>query len=121
MFVDLVGSTRLSQRLSAEKMLEINHAYQEVVIQALEQYSGKLVRVVGDGLLTLFGWPNAHGDDPERAVRAAMAIHRDLAKLHLVEDTQLACRIGIATGPSLVGDVQSGGLSQPGTVYGITP
>ncbi|MEM0923503.1 MAG: AAA family ATPase, partial [Pseudomonadota bacterium] len=120
-FVDLVGSTRLSQRLSAEKMLEINHAYQEVVIQALEQYSGKLVRVVGDGLLTLFGWPNAHGDDPERAVRAAMAIHRDLAKLHLVEDTQLACRIGIATGPSLVGDVQSGGLSQPGTVYGITP
>ncbi|MEL6479046.1 MAG: adenylate/guanylate cyclase domain-containing protein [Pseudomonadota bacterium] len=121
MFVDLVGSTRLSETLPGETFFRLNTAYQEVAERCTKRFAGSMVRVVGDGILILFGWPHAHEDDPERAARTALAIHQELALVRIADGVTLRCRIGIATGDVLVGNVDSGGLNQPGSVYGPVP
>ena len=74
MFCDLVGSTDLSQRLDPEDMREVNRAYQDACTAAIERYEGYVARYMGDGVLAYFGYPQAHEDDAERSVRAALGI-----------------------------------------------
>jgi class 3 adenylate cyclase len=74
MFCDLVGSTQLSQKLDPEDLRDITRAYQDACKLAIERYDGYISRYMGDGVLTFFGYPQAHEDDAERAVRAALGV-----------------------------------------------
>ncbi|MCA1443725.1 adenylate/guanylate cyclase domain-containing protein, partial [Ensifer sp. IC4062] len=73
MFVDLVGSTELSQQLDPEEMRDVFRAYQTAVSAEIAEYEGNVAKLMGDGVLAYFGWPTAHEDDAERAVRAGLA------------------------------------------------
>src|SRR4030095_5278011 len=73
MFIDLVGSTQLSQRFDPEEMRDIIRAYQSTVSAEITRYEGHVAKLMGDGVLVYFGWPRAHEDDAERAVRAGLA------------------------------------------------
>ncbi|WP_287368210.1 adenylate/guanylate cyclase domain-containing protein [Mesorhizobium sp.] len=77
MFVDLVGSTALSQRLDPEDMREVILSYQQAVSREIARYEGRVAKLMGDGVLAYFGWPRAHEDDAERAVRAGLAASRN--------------------------------------------
>lgn len=110
-FCDMVGSTELSARLDAEEFGEITQAYQERVGAVLESYGGAVHQYQGDGVLIHFGWPRAHGDDAERAVLASLAIVDALATAELAHP--VAVRIGIHTGPVLVGEMGSGSRRAP--------
>jgi len=74
MFVDLVGSTALSARLDPEEMGEVLRAYQNAVAGEVARFGGHLASFLGDGVLAYFGWPRAHEDEPERAIRAGLAV-----------------------------------------------
>ncbi len=74
MFVDLVGSTALSARLDPEEMREVLRAYQDAVAGEVIRFEGHVAKFMGDGVLAYFGWPQAHEDDAERAVRAGLAV-----------------------------------------------
>lgn len=112
MFVDLVGSTALSERLDPEELREVVGAYQAASLRAIEQYGGHVAQYLGDGLLVYFGYPTAHEDDAWRAVMAARAIVAEVPQLPArawgVGDITLAVRIGIHTGLTVVGEVGSG-------------
>ncbi len=73
MFCDMVGSTALSEKLDPEDLREVMQAYQKAAGAVIERYEGHVAQYLGDGLMTYFGWPRAHEDDAERAVRAALA------------------------------------------------
>jgi class 3 adenylate cyclase/tetratricopeptide (TPR) repeat protein len=113
MFCDLVGSTALSERLDAEDLRDVMSAYQECASHAIARYQGHIGQYLGDGLLIYFGYPLAHEDDAECAVRAGLAILRALEtlneKLELEAGIRLAVRIGIHTGAVVVGEVVGGG------------
>src|SRR6266540_4642963 len=98
MFCDLVGSTALSARLDPEDMWEVIRAYRAACVRVIATYDGSLARFVGDGILAYFGYPRAHEDDAERAVRAGLDIIVALARLKTRAAEPLAVRIGIATG-----------------------
>jgi class 3 adenylate cyclase len=119
MFADLVDSTRLSQALDPEDLREVNRAYQDAAKTAIERYGGFVARYMGDGVLAYFGYPQAHEDDAERAVQAGLALVEAIPALKT--PTQVAVRIGIATGPVVVGDVIGEGASQESAVVGETP
>ena len=111
MFCDLVGSSALAQKLDAEDFHDLVQAYQDSCHQALLPFAAHVAQHLGDGLLVYFGFPHAHEDDPERAVRAGLAILDHLE--HLNEDLEprgleLEARIGIHTGTVVVGDVGRG-------------
>ena len=76
MFVDLVGSTELAARLDPEDMSAVIRAYQNAVVGEIARFDGHVAKFMGDGVLAYFGWPSAHEDDPERAVRAGLALVR---------------------------------------------
>jgi class 3 adenylate cyclase len=80
LFCDLVGSTELSGRLDPEDMAEVIRAYQGEVARQVTHYEGHVAKFMGDGVLTYFGWPRAHEDDAERAVRAALAVTEAVAR-----------------------------------------
>ena len=120
MFVDLVGSTMLSRRLDPEEMREVLRAYQNVVGE-VARFDGHVAKFMGDGVLAYFGWPRAHEDDAERAVRAGLALVEAVSRLAAPDGTELACRIGIATGPVVVGDLIGEGAAQEEAVVGETP
>ena len=110
-FCDIVGSTELSTRLDPEEYGALVRAYREQVDDVLTRYGGKVDKYLGDGVLIDFGWPQAHDDDAERAVLAALAIAEELSDPGA--KYPLAVRIGIHTGPVLVGDM--GSASHPET------
>jgi class 3 adenylate cyclase/predicted ATPase len=118
MFCDLVGSTALSEKLDPEELRSLLHNYRTVCGEVIARYEGFVARYVGDGILTYFGWPKAHEEDPERALRAALEI------VHAVKDASvtdpLSVRIGIATGPVVVGE-QAGVGDQSKLAIGSTP
>jgi len=119
MFCDLVGSTALSEALDPEELREIMRAYQQAAGGVIERYEGHVAQYLGDGLMTYFGWPRAHEDDAERAVRASLDI---VAAVHNVQSQKpLAVRIGIATGPVVVGETGAGDASVPNAAVGETP
>ena len=102
MFCDLVGSTALSEKLDPEELRSLLHAYRTLCGDVIARYDGFVARYVGDGILTYFGWPTAHEEDAERAVRAALEIVHTVKRASSTED--LSVRIGIATGPVVVGE-----------------
>ena len=121
MFVDLVGSTELAAQLDPEDMSRVIRAYQECCAGLVERWSGHVAKYMGDGVLAYFGWPRAHEDAAERAVRAGLAIAGALAELETPAGVGLAARIGIATGLVLVGELIGEGAAQEQTVVGETP
>ena len=121
MFCDLVGSTALSARLDPEDMREIIRAYQDACSGAVARYDGFVAKFMGDGVLAYFGFPRAHEDDAERAVRAGLDIAAVVAKLETPAKDKLKVRIGIATGIVVVGDLVGQGSAQEQAVVGDTP
>src|SRR6516225_7189296 len=110
MFSDLVGSTALSTRMDPEDLREIISAYQSCVAETVRRFGGFVARYMGDGVLIYFGYPQAHEDDAERAVRAGLDLVAAVSglKTHATPQT----RVGIATGLVVVGDLIGSGASQ---------
>src|SRR3954469_8148301 len=118
MFCDLVGSTALGEKLDPEELRSLLHAYRTLCGDVIARYDGFVARYVGDGILTYFGWPAAHEDDAERAVRAALEIVETIKRASSSEI--LSVRIGIATGPVVVGEPAGVG-DQAKLAVGSTP
>ncbi len=121
MFVDLVGSTALSAHSDPEELREVIRAYQNVVARAVARFEGQVAKFMGDGVLAYFGWPQAHEDDAERAVRAGLAVVAAVAQLTTPRADPLAARVGIATGLVVVGDLIGEGAAEEEAVIGETP
>ena len=123
MFCDLVGSTALSQELDPEDLGDIISTCHAAWTDAIEGDAGYVARYMGDGVLAYFGYPLAHEDDAERAVRAGLSIVERTRRVG-TEETKgltLEVRVGIATGPVVVGEVIGRGASQETTAVGETP
>jgi class 3 adenylate cyclase/ABC-type transport system involved in cytochrome c biogenesis ATPase subunit len=121
MFCDLVGSTALSVRFDPEELREEIRAYQNTVSGVVARYDGFVAKFMGDGVLAYFGYPRAHEDDAERAVRAGLEIEAAVRSLETRGTERLAIRIGIATGLVVVGDLVGEGSAQEQAVVGETP
>ena len=121
MFCDLVGSTSLSTRLDLEDLRKIISAYQRSSGEVITKCGGFVARYLGDGILAYFGYPYAHEDDAENAVRASLGLIAAAAKLDAGDGTPLHVRVGIATGLVVVGDLIGQGDAQEQTVIGETP
>ena len=121
MFVDLVGSTQMSTQLDPEDMRSILLAYQSAVAAAITRVDGNVAKYMGDGVLAYFGWPQAHEDEGERAVRAGLATVAAVAALTAPHGEALQARVGIATGLVVVGDLIGQGEAQERAVVGDTP
>jgi class 3 adenylate cyclase/tetratricopeptide (TPR) repeat protein len=121
MFCDLVGSTPMSTRLDPEDMREIIGAYQSKCSEIVARYDGFVAKFMGDGLLAYFGFPRAHEDDAERAVRAALDIADAIPRIETRVGAPLNVRIGIATGVVVVGNLVGQGSAQEQAVVGETP
>jgi class 3 adenylate cyclase/predicted ATPase len=119
MFSDLVGSTALSARLDLEDLREVISAYQMCVADTVRRFGGFVARYMGDGVLIYFGYPAAHEDDAERAVRAGLALVDAVAMLPATEPLQV--RVGTATGMVVVGDLVGSGKGQARDIVGETP
>jgi len=104
MFCDLVGSTALSERLDPEDLKEVITSYQDACAGAIARYEGVVARLLGDGVLAYFGFPQAHEDDAERAVRAGLDVIERVKEVASVDGEPLLVRIGIATGGVVVGE-----------------
>jgi predicted ATPase/class 3 adenylate cyclase len=120
MFVDLVDSTQLSHRLDPEVMREIVRAYQNTVAGEVGRFEGHVANFWGDGVLAYFGWPRAHEDEAERAVRAGLAVANAVAQVETPQGQALAARIGIATGLVVVGDLFDEARAREDAVVGPT-
>src|SRR4030095_2944456 len=116
MFIDIVESTQLSGQLDPEDLREVIQAYQRVCAEVITRFDGYIAQYLGDGLLVYFGYPHAHEDDAQRAVRTGLGIlaaMRDLnTRLHQAKGIQLAVRIGIHTGLVVVGEMGSQGKQE---------
>jgi class 3 adenylate cyclase/predicted ATPase len=121
MFVDLVGSTALSAELDPEDMRELIRSYHNTVAGDITRFEGHIAQYLGDGVLAYFGWPRAHEDDAERAVRAGLAVTVAASRLTTPSGKALETRIGIATGLVVVGDLIAEGATQRHAVVGETP
>ncbi|CAB3787943.1 hypothetical protein LMG28614_02618 [Paraburkholderia ultramafica] len=121
MFCDLVGSTALSKRLDPEDMRKILAVYYRGCADVITKAGGFIAQYLGDGVLAYFGYPQAHEDDAERAVRAGLTLVRAIGKLDSGTDESLRVRIGIATGVVIVGDLTGEGEAQERGVVGETP
>jgi hypothetical protein len=119
MFSDLVGSTALSARMDPEDLREIISAYQKCVAETVRCFDGFVAKYMGDGVLAYFGYPQAHEDDAERAVRAGLALIA--AVTGLKTGATLQTRVGIATGLVVVGDLIGSGEAQERAIVGETP
>src|SRR5215813_3039517 len=121
MFCDLVGSTALSARLDPEDLRAIIGAYHRCCTELVERNGGFVAKYMGDGVLAYFGYPRAHEDDAERAVRAGLALVEAVPRPELAAEAGLQVRIGIATGLVVVGDLTGSGEAQERGVVGETP
>src|ERR1700758_2316437 len=120
MFCDLVGSTELSARLDPEDLREVIAAYHRAVADVVTTFDGFIAKYMGDGVLAYFGYPRAHEDDAERAVRAGLGVKNAIGRLD-VKSVELQARVGIATGLVVVGDLIGEGSAQEQLVVGETP
>ena len=105
LFSDLVGSTERSARFDLEEMSAIIRGYQNAVAREIERFGGYVARNMGDGVLAYFGYPKAHKDDAERAVHAGLGLVDAVSKLAIPGIERLRARVGIATGPVVVGEL----------------
>src|SRR5262245_23940540 len=117
LFCDLVGSTSLSQKLDPEEWHDVVKQYHQATAAAVARFGGHVAQYLGDGLVVYFGWPDAHEDDPERAIRAGLGILDAMvavnARLVADDGIRLAVRVGMHTGPVVV--------TERGEVFGETP
>jgi class 3 adenylate cyclase/tetratricopeptide (TPR) repeat protein len=123
-FCDLVDSTALSRRVDPEDLQDITRRFLDACSQAIGRFNGYVAKYMGDGMLVYFGYPQAHEDDAERAVNAGLAILDTVKALNL--DTphpefEIAARIGIATGPVVVGEIMGQDTAKERSVFGATP
>jgi len=121
MFADLVGSTELSRRLDPEDLREVLRRYHDAVAVVVRRYDGHIGKFLGDGVLAYFGWPQAHEDDGERALRTGLEIVAAVAEIECGNGEYLGTRVGIATGQVVVGDLVSGGRLDAEAIAGETP
>src|SRR6516164_5829942 len=119
MFSDLVGWTALSAQMDPEDLRELISAYQKCVTEAVHRFRGFVAQYLGDGVLVYFGYPEAHEDDAERAVRAGLELIA--AVIALKTPASLQTRVGIATGLVVVGDLTGSGEAQERRIVGETP
>jgi class 3 adenylate cyclase len=119
MFSDLVGSTALSARMDPEDLREVISAYQKCVAETVQRFGGFVAKYMGDGVLIYFGYPQAHEDDAERAVRAGLELIAAVSALK--SPVSLQTRVGIATGMVVVGDLIGSGEAQERGIVGETP
>ena len=121
LFCDLVGSTEIARELDPEDWGEVLAEYHAAAADAVQRFGGYVAQYLGDGLLAYFGYPQAHEDDPERAVLAGLAIVQAVSALHLLpaagRQLRLAVRVGIDTGPVVVGESDA----RRANVFGGTP
>ena len=124
LFCDLVGYTAMSEGIDPEHLREIVRAYQKVCIEVVERFDGFIAQYLGDGLLIYFGYPQAYEDAPQRAIRSGLGIVEAMvplnSRLKLNQENQLAVRIGIHTGPVVVGEM-GGGEKLENLAVGDTP
>ncbi len=120
MFCDLVGSTALSERLDPEELREVVRAYQETCTDVIQRYEGHIAQHLGDGLLVYFGYPTAHEEDAQRAVRTGLEIVEAVHRLNTRFPHSLQVRIGIHTGLVVVGEI-GGGAKLEVLALGETP
>src|SRR5580692_10617362 len=118
MFSDLVGSTALSARMDPEDLREVISAYQKCVAETVQRFGGFVAKYMGDGVLVYLGYPQAHEDDAERAVRAGLQLVTAVAALKT--RAPLQTRIGIATGMVVVGDLVGSGDARERRIVGET-
>lgn len=139
MFCDLVGSTALSTELDPEELRDVVRAYQHTCAAVISRFDGHLAKYLGDGLLVYFGYPRAHEDDAQRAVRAGLGIVEQVSGLrfpvpgkqasrrstsdtqHPAPDTRLSVRIGIHTGLVVTGEMGGGATREALAIVGETP
>jgi class 3 adenylate cyclase/predicted ATPase len=119
MFSDLVGSTALSARMDPEDLREVISAYRQTVTETVRRFAGFVAKYMGDGVLVYFGYPQAHEDDAERAVRAGLELIAAVSALK--SPVSLQTRVGIATGLVIVGDLIGSGEAQERGIVGETP
>ena len=120
MFCDLVGSTALSARLDPEELREVIQNYQSISAEVISHFEGHIAQYLGDGLLIYFGYPRAHEDDAQRAVRAGLGVIEAIAHLNTTLEQKLAVRIGVHTGLVVVGEI-GGGERREQLALGETP
>jgi class 3 adenylate cyclase/predicted ATPase len=124
MFCDLVGSTPLSEQLDPEDLREVVRAYQQTCAEVVQRFDGHIAQLLGDALLVYFGWPQAHEDDAQRAVRTGLGMLDAMSTLNTQlerdKDIRLAIRVGIHTGLVVVGEMGGGG-HQEQLALGETP
>jgi class 3 adenylate cyclase len=125
MFCDLVGSTALSTAMDPEDLRDVITSFQTRCAEAVKRYDGFVAKYMGDGILVYFGYPRAHEDEAERSARAALDIVAAMADLNAAvlrpPGVELTVRIGIATGPVIVGDQIGEGTASETAVIGETP
>ena len=112
-FCDLVGSTAHASKLDPEDWRDVVRQFQKICIEVIQRFEGHVAQYLGDGLLVYFGYPHAHEDDAERAIRSALGVMAALTglnqRLATEHGLQLAARVGIHTGPVVVGDMGQSG------------
>ena len=125
MFCDLQGSTSLSQQLDPEELRDVIRSYQEVCAGAVSRFDGYIAKYLGDGLLIYFGYPQAHEDDPQRAVRSGLGIIEDISalndRLRDEKGLELVVRVGVHTGLVVAGEMGSGDTLETLAIVGETP
>ena len=119
MFSDLVGSTALASRMDPEDLREVASSYQKCVSDTVGRFGGFVAKYMGDGVLVYFGYPQAHEDDTERAVRAGLELVAAVRELET--RVSLQTRVGVATGLVVVGDLIGSGAAQEQAIVGDTP
>ena len=125
MFCDMVGSTALSTQMDPEDLRDVITSFQDECRAAISRYEGFIARYMGDGMLVYFGYPQAHEEDTERAIRAGLDILDSMVTLNArvghSHQVELAVRVGVATGPVIVGDFIGEGAAEEAAVVGETP
>ena len=121
MFVDLVGSTELSQQLDPEDLREVMRRYQDAVTGVISRHDGYIAKYLGDGVLAYFGWPQAHEDQAERAVRAGLDAVRAVEEVPRDAGGTLQVRVGIASGQVVIGDLVGDAATEVEAISGETP
>ena len=119
MFCDLVGSTQLAEKLDPEDLHKLIDTYRGECSSAIRRYGGEVARYFGDGVMAFFGWPHAHEDDAVRAIHAALEIVSGVTKTS--GPVALACRVGVCSGPVIVGEIGNSTTSWSMDAVGETP
>ena len=119
MFCDLVGSTQLAEKLDPEELHKLIDAYRVECSTAIRRYGGEVARYFGDGVMAFFGWPHAHEDDAVRAIHAALEIVFGVTKI--AGPVTLSCRVGVCSGPVIVGEIGNSATSWSMDAVGETP